>query len=288
VVKTYSSTSGDRVRLQEWSPGTWEPHFYFQGKQLFYNRIPFNNRAERAIEIPIALEFLQRQSGSLLEVGNVLQYYETGTLPPRRIVDKFEQGDGIDNCDIMDMQPAEERFQSIISISTVEHVGQGSDPTGGFGETSVRSDLEAPLKAIVRLYELLEMGGKALITVPFGKLLDGGWYIQFSSEYLERLFLRYGMPREAVTVGYMKWVAREKKWRNPRQCWVEATAEEMKEVRYDHLFSGARGIAVLELTKIVETCAVMEHEALDPLVYERMLPFHRVLAPLGRLKKLLS
>lgn len=46
------------------------------------------------------------------------------------------------------------------------------------------TDREAPLKAIAKIYGLLEPNGKALITVPFGKLTDGKWYIQFSQKYL--------------------------------------------------------------------------------------------------------
>ncbi len=159
----------------------------FQDKELFYNRIKFNNRAERAVEVPIAFNFLMHRStaGHILEVGNVLQHYENALsdllhIRARRIVDKFESGEGVDCIDIMDVD-AREQYQTILSVSTLEHVGQSCAPGGEFGERKTATDLEAPLKAIAKIYDLLAVGGRALLTVPFGKLIDGGWYIQFSA-----------------------------------------------------------------------------------------------------------
>ncbi|NMG06242.1 hypothetical protein DP117_04920 [Brasilonema sp. UFV-L1] len=57
----------------------WEETFTWNGKSLPYNRIPYNNTAERSIEIPIVLNFLStngKVEDKLLEVGNVLCNYE--------------------------------------------------------------------------------------------------------------------------------------------------------------------------------------------------------------------
>jgi SAM-dependent methyltransferase len=251
---------------------SWSREFSFRGKKLFYNRIPFNNRAERAVEVPIAFDFLGRQESNekMLEVGNTLQYYENALsdvpgVRHRRIVDKFEVGPGISNIDIMDIGP-EETYQTIVSISTVEHVGQHCSPTGKYGVRKQASDFEAPLKAIAKIYDLLAPGGHALLTVPFGRLTDGGWYIQFSKEYLELLVTSYGIPREALAVGFLKYVAIEPKWSNPRQVWVETQAEELEDVRYDNFWSAARAIAVIEMTKVERPFALklmVAHTALD-------------------------
>ncbi|MDQ2905173.1 MAG: hypothetical protein ABI456_03855 [Ktedonobacteraceae bacterium] len=239
-------------------PATWSRQFTFRDREIFYNRIPFNNRAERAVEVPLAFDFLARRQSKerMLEVGNVLQYYENALsdvlcIRGRRIIDKFEVGYGIDNIDIINVDP-EEKYQTIISVSTVEHVGQNSSPTGRFGEQKKSADREAPLTAIAKIYDLLAVDGHALLTVPFGKLVDGGWYVQFSSEYLGLLTTKYNIPQEALSVGYLKRVALESRWSNPHQRWVEAAAGELSTIRYDNIASGARAIAVIELTKLAE------------------------------------
>jgi hypothetical protein len=258
------------------SPATWSRQFTFRDRELFYNRIPFNNRAERAVEVPLAFDFLARQPSKeqMLEVGNVLQYYENALsdalrIRCRRIIDKFEVGYGIDNIDIIDVDP-EEKYQTIISVSTVEHVGQNSSPTGRFGERKKSTNLEAPLNAIAKIYDLLAVGGHALLTAPFGKLMDGGWYIQFSAEYLDLLTTKYNIPAEGLAVGYLKRVALESRWSNPHQRWAEAAASELSHVRYDNIASGARAIAVLELTKLAQPFTFNPSTLpATPLRYER-------------------
>ena len=170
-----------------------EKAFIFHGKSLYYNRIIFNNPSERTIEVPIAFDFLANlpEKDKILEVGNVLSNYENYLseyigIRPRRILDKFESGLDIDQLDLMDLSE-QEKYTAIVSVSTVEHIGQGTHPKGAYGELNTDRDLEAPLKAIAKIYSLLKFEGKALITVPFGKLIDGGWYIQFSKEYVNLL-----------------------------------------------------------------------------------------------------
>lgn len=270
---------------------TWEQYFTVGTRTLAYNRIAFNNRAERAIEVPLALDFLAQYQGNerILEVGNVLQHYEHivqqhFTSPPRRIVDKFEIGRDVENIDLMDMDSAH-KFQAILSISTVEHVGQFCAPTGEFGELEGQVDLEAPLKAIAKIYDLLDVGGCALLTVPFGTLTAGGWYIQFSADYLDILTTSYGLPRAALHVSTLKQVAREKRWSNPRQHWLEADMQTLHGIRYDSFLSGARAIAVLELQKLPTPFALNLTAPPTPLVYERSPRLIRLLSHMGRLKR---
>jgi hypothetical protein len=256
------------------NPVTWQRDFKFQGKTYFYNRIPFNNRGERAIEIPLAFEFLSRHAEKtrLLEIGNTLQYYENTLsdilyLRSRRIIDKFEVDLGVENVDVMDLD-VQDKYEAIVTISTVEHVGQNCDPSGVFGEQKQTTDLEAPLKAIAKIYDQLEEAGQALITVPFGKLIDGGWYVQFSSEYLQLLTSSYRIPPEAISTGLLKRVVLEPVWNNPHQIWEEARAEELSEVHYDDVWCGARAIAVIELTKQAQPYKLQLNVPPAPLYYE--------------------
>jgi len=112
--------------------------------------------SERIVELAVALRFLDARRGlSLLEVGNVISTY----LPaiPHTIVDKYERGGGILNVDIVDFLPPF-RFATIISISTLEHVG--------FDEP-IREPGKAA-RALDNLEHLLEDNGKMLVTVPLG------------------------------------------------------------------------------------------------------------------------
>ncbi|GAC1500221.1 MAG: hypothetical protein NVS2B12_07300 [Ktedonobacteraceae bacterium] len=273
---------------------SWDRQFTFRDKTLFYNRIAFNNRAERAVEVPIAFDFLAtwHTKEPLLEIGNVLQHYENGLsdalrLRARRIVDKFELGDGIDNVDLMDLDAAE-KYGAIVSISTVEHVGQHCSPDGQFGEQQRATDFEAPLKAIAKIYDLLAVDGHALITVPFGKLIDGGWYIQFSDAYLNLLTSSYGLPQQAITISFLKRAAVELKWHNPYQRWVEVEASELNATRYQEFIGGAQAIAVIELTKLPEPFTLNVALPPAPLPYEQARIAKNLIFNMGLLLRLFN
>jgi tetratricopeptide (TPR) repeat protein len=232
----------------------WQKNFLFQGRSLPYNRIANNNRAERAIEIPIAFDFLSnlKQGMKVLEIGNVLVNYEDlaseyKSFGSRRTIDKYEIGDGIENIDLMDM-PAihpEDLYDAIICVSTVEHVGQG-----GYGSQIQNRNLEAPLLAIAKIYQILKIGGKAMITTHCGKPIDGGWYVQSSPAYLDLLCKKYQIPIDAIKFTYLKRMGMEEiEFENPLQTWVQVEREEMEAVYYDFPWNYGNGLVAIELTK---------------------------------------
>jgi len=234
----------------------WTRTFTFKGKELYYNRIKFNNPTERAVEISIAFDFIAnlKNPQKILEIGNVLSHYENSLsenigIRSRRIVDKFEVDLGVENQDLMSL-PSAEKYDAIVSISSVEHVGQKDDPSGGYGEQIENRDLEGPLKAIAKIYDLLASDGKALITVPFGKLTDAEWYIQFSQEYLDVLWKKYGIPKDAISANYLKLIDRETVDEKHYMLWKEVNALELSDSEYGWPWSQANGIAVIELTKV--------------------------------------
>jgi FkbM family methyltransferase len=252
----------------------WPDKFLFKGNSLYYNRIGINNVGERAVEIPIAFIFLATvtKKDKILEVGNVLSLYENSLsehlgLRARRIVDKFERATGVDNVDLMDL-PSDEKYTTIVSVSTVEHVGQGVEPSSKtYGEQIDIRDREAPLKAICKIYELLETEGKALITFPFGKLIDGGWYIQFNREYLDLLIIKYGIPPQAISKSFLREVAMEITPVNPREMWVEEEEDKLSDIEYNWPWPCANAIAVLELTKLPEAFTLNLDTSAQPLQY---------------------
>jgi glycosyltransferase involved in cell wall biosynthesis/cyclopropane fatty-acyl-phospholipid synthase-like methyltransferase len=252
----------------------WKSTFVFKGRHIPYNRVTYNNPpSERTVEVAIALDFFANLHNKtrLLEVGNVLSNYEElfteqhSGIKSRRIVDKFEKAVGVENEDLMNL-PSTEKYNAIISISTVEHIGQGVEPaSNSYGEKIDTRNLEYPLEALAKIYELLAIDGKALITVPFGRFTDYGWFIQFGQEYLNSLGEKYNIPKKAIWVTYLKIIARETTGDYPRVIWVESDAEGMRNVEFGSPFYAANGIAVIELSKISSNIQIPEPETKSPV-----------------------
>ncbi|HLO46866.1 MAG TPA: hypothetical protein VK211_00340 [Kamptonema sp.] len=251
----------------------WKRTFTFKGKELYYNRIRFNNPTERAVEISIAFDFIAnlKNPQKILEIGNVLSHYENSLsenigIRSRRIVDKFEVDLGVENQDLMSL-PSDEKYDAIVSISSVEHIGQGDDPSGGYGEQIDTRDLECPLKAIAKIYDLLALDGKALITVPFGRLTDAEWYIQFSKEYLDVLWQKYGIPKDAISANYLKLIDRETVDEKHYMLWKEVDAQELRDSEYGWPWSQANAIAIIELSKLASDFNLNLNVEPTPLYY---------------------
>ncbi|MFI5250785.1 MAG: hypothetical protein ACHQQQ_00010 [Bacteroidota bacterium] len=79
-------------------------------------------------------------------------------------------------------------FDSILCISTIEHVGFNNDVY--FKEDKFIKSYDDDLIAIVELTKILKSHGKLIITVPFGKRVDYEWFIQYDSNRLHRLINR--------------------------------------------------------------------------------------------------
>ena len=133
--------------------------FVFEGKSLplFYHRDNMTWANERAVEVPVAGEFLRRFAGKrVLEVGNVTPHYlDTG----HTVLDKFERGPGIINEDIAGFAPGE-RFDLILSVSTFEPIGYDDEANGESGEKISQ--------AITTCRGLLTAGGQLVLTLPLG------------------------------------------------------------------------------------------------------------------------
>jgi len=144
------------VRLYPWLFCMWS--FEYEGRRYGYKFHPYGAtiRGERIVEVPIALEELKANAGRrILEVGNVLSHY----VPcDHVVVDKYEQSDRCLNVDIMDFYPPH-RFDYILSISTVEHIGWNEH----------EQEPDKAVRALLHMKSLLAPGGRMLVTVPWGE-----------------------------------------------------------------------------------------------------------------------
>jgi hypothetical protein len=133
---------------------------------------------ERTIEIPIICRYLsENMDDNILEIGNVLSHYFKIN---HDVVDKYEKAEGVINEDVVDFQTSK-KYNLIISISTLEHVGWDEIPR----------DPEKIFSAIDNLKLHLAPEGKLVVTLPLGQnsILDN--YLETGKiKFTENYYLR--------------------------------------------------------------------------------------------------
>lgn len=122
-----------------------------------YFRSSYNTTfiSERAVELPFFLKLIKNYDYNFIEIGNVLSHYKSATWP---IIDKYEHGNGVTNCDAEDFNPIEKK-SLVISISTFEHIG--------FDET-IKDELK--VKRIIKkiIDNWLTNNGSLWFSIPVG------------------------------------------------------------------------------------------------------------------------
>jgi O-antigen chain-terminating methyltransferase len=146
--------------------------------------------SERCIEIPWVLSRFRGERRVLdlghanaearyIRVRNALRISFLVGLDPAATVQ-----DGIISVkgDILHPPFRTDAFDLIIAISIVEHVGR--DNSLYFDRTEPLR-LSADLEAGAKLGSLLRAGGRLLVTVPFGREEDHGWFVQYGPQRIE-------------------------------------------------------------------------------------------------------
>lgn len=190
-----------------------DDYFTFCGERLPYAVHRYNNtfRNERIVEISIANWFLSGAANArVLEVGNVLGHYGVNG---HTVVDKYETAPGVINADIVDYVP-ERRFDTVVSISTLEHVGWDEEPR----------EPRKVFQAFDAVRGFVAPGGRLLVTIPIGynTTLDEG--------------LRSG----ALTFDREIWLMRT----NRRNEWRECGRDEALAGAYGSPFNAANTLCV--------------------------------------------
>jgi hypothetical protein len=192
--------------------------FRFRGRKYIYFTHNHNETYanERTVEVPIVWRMVQRYRGQrILEVGNVLGRY----FPFRHdCVDKYEIAPGVINEDITVLSSSR-RYDLIISISTLEHVGWDEVP---------REPAKA-LRAVENMVRHLAPGGVLLMTIPLGynHRLDE-WLRDHTLSFTRRSYLR----RISAT-----------------NEWHECEWTEVANARYGEPFPCANGLVIASLRR---------------------------------------
>jgi len=198
--------------------------FTFQGNRYhyFFHRDNTTWRNERCVEVPIVWKILEEHQGKeVLEVGNVLSHY----FPVKHdVVDKYEVFDGVVNQDVVDFRPSK-RYDLIVSISTMEHVGWDEDPRD---LSKILGEPVKILSALDNLQECLAAGGTMVITFPVG--------------YNPQLDRSLAEGR----VGFTKRLCMKRVFKNK---WVEADWAGCRDARYGVPYTAANAIVMLFISK---------------------------------------
>ena len=193
-------------------------NFLYQGKKLryFHHKKNLTWTNERKVEIPIAIsyikEYLKSNSKPILEIGAVLPHYYPAAK--HDVVDKFEKKNGIINEDVITFKPTV-KYDLIISISTLEHVGFDDDI----------KDPNGILKALANLKSnCLSKKGKMIITIPIG-------YNKYVDQHLAEKKLGFDEEYYLRRSGFNKW--------------KQSNREECLNIRYGFLRANAIAVGVI-------------------------------------------
>jgi SAM-dependent methyltransferase len=151
---------------------------------------------ERVVEYPWLLS--RRPTGRVLDAGSTLNHahildrflhlftsLHIVTLAPEESA-FTDRGVSYVYADLRDLPLRTGYYDTVVSISTLEHVGM--DTTRYGARVGAEADPRPSLRAAVReLKRVLAAGGRLLITVPYGVPEDHGWLHQFDREGLDDL-----------------------------------------------------------------------------------------------------
>lgn len=164
---------------------------------------------ERVVEYPWV--YARLGSGArLLDVGSTLnaefhvgllrqRYAEVVFLNPFRDDGYRASDDGITYVvsDIRSHSLEPGSFDLVTCLSTLEHVACDNSRYGGTASrAATREEARAErARAMREMRRLLRPGGRLLLTVPFGRYEDHGWFVQLDAAELEDAIRAFGMGR---------------------------------------------------------------------------------------------
>ncbi len=212
---------------------------------------------ERSIEYPWALSRIPSGPCNFLDAGSTLNIKSALEHPlfankKTTIINLNPESDsfwynrlqhGISYVfgDIRTMPFKDNYFDVITCISTLEHIGL--DNTVYLNDTKYKeANTDDFKKAVLELKRVLKPGGKLLITVPFGKYENFGWFQQFDQSRIQRVLDAF--QGQHSKVDYYKY---------EQDGWHISDAASCKDVAYHRVpeFDSwtAHAVACLELVK---------------------------------------
>lgn len=199
---------------------------------------------ERVVEIPWLLA--QHLGGRVLDAGSALNHPEFLDLIQPRVrelhivtlayegVAHVDRGISYLFSDLRQLPYADGYFDTVVSISTLEHVGMDNV---GYGADAHRADDPAKEMdlAIRELVRVLRPNGVLLVTVPYGRREDHGSFRQLDRSEIERLVAAAGGEAEIFVYRYTN------------TGWLASDLEDAADARYRPGFA-AEAVACIRIT----------------------------------------
>jgi SAM-dependent methyltransferase len=177
---------------------------------------------ERVVEYPFVFQSLDGVAGPVLDVGCC------HSRLPIALASRGFPVVGVDvepypyrhphlravRGDVMRLPFATGSFGAVLAVSVVEHIGLGHyrDPLAGAGDRA----------AVSEIARVLRPGGRALVTVPFGRPLTDDWKRVYDAEGLGRLLaplpgarIEFAVARGGVWAPAHEAEARDVDWTGP-------------------------------------------------------------------------
>ncbi len=218
---------------------------------------------ERIVEIPWVLSRLRPGEGRVLDAGSVLNVPFLLREPPlqgRRLyvfsleLDYVELNSLISyiHDDFRERVFREGLFDTIVCISTLEHVGMWPIPKAPYAESLARpqprKQLAAYREVLAEFFRLLAPGGQLLLTIPVGVKEDQDWLQIFS--VADVLDMGSAFAGQLAALDF---------YRHSNEGWFKASAEDCTDARYYNMVktptpaadgaAAARAVACLELVR---------------------------------------
>ncbi len=187
---------------------------------------------ERCIEYPWIFSKLNLGKERLLDAGSTFNFkfiLEQDKLKDKElfIYTYYPEGDCFYQKrisyvygDLRELCFNNEYFDTIISQSTIEHIDMDNSIYGYNNASAINHKSYEYMKAIIEMYRVLKSNGRLLITFPFGKFENHGFFQQFDKEMLERIN-EYFNEKGKINITYFKY---------ERQGWRFAKQEELLDV----------------------------------------------------------
>jgi len=202
------------------------------------------NGNERVVEIPWVLA--QHPAGRVLDAGSPLNHTEFLDLIQPRVkelhivtlayegVTHVDRGISYLFSDLRHLPYADGYFDTVVSISTLEHVGMDNV---GYGTDAPRA--EDPAKemelAIRELVRVLSPNGVLLVTVPYGRREDHGSFRQLDRSEIDRLVAAAARGNAEIYV-----------YRYSNTGWLTSDLEGAADARYRRGFA-AEAVACIRM-----------------------------------------
>jgi SAM-dependent methyltransferase len=195
---------------------------------------------ERVVEIPWVLSRLRRE-GRVLEVGYAFAEpaYLGGLLRAGvelvgvDLATRDVEGMETVVADVRDLPFADESFDQILLVSTLEHVGADNTVYG----LEAEADAGSRPAALRELGRVLRRGGSLLVTVPLGEPGDHGWFRQEDEPGWTTLFAEAGFFVEEIEA-----------YELTGEGWRAAPAFVADGVRYGERGPGASAVLCVDLS----------------------------------------